>query len=96
MEVIYQAYRDFPKGGELLLQDFSNLTLHQMFWISYASNLCAKPSKEDVLKRETNDKHPIERIRVNGVAMNNKEFAKDWNCKTNAPMNPNMKCPVWK
>lgn len=96
MEIAYNAYRDFPKRGESLLPNFPNTTLQRMFWISYATIWCANPSKETILRNEKTDVHATERIRVNGVAINSKEFASDWNCAKNTPMNPMKKCGVWK
>lgn len=67
-----------------------------MFWITFASNWCANPSKMRTLHRERSDIHAIERVRVNGALMNSKNFAADWNCKKNTAMNPTKKCTVWK
>lgn len=67
-----------------------------MFWLAFASNKCSKYSKEEVLRRERISVHAMERIRVNGLALNSKGFIEDWNCKENTPMNPKRKCHVWE
>lgn len=95
IEVAYKAYHDFPKKGELLLQNF-HYTLPQMFWISFAAIKCGQFSRDEILERENTDVHPTPRIRVNGVAINSEEFAADWDCKERSPMNPVEKCTIWK
>lgn len=43
----------------------------------------------------TMDSHAPEEFRVNGVIMNMPEFSDDFECVTDANMNPESKCRVW-
>lgn len=104
IEVAYNAYHELCRDPEFVrrelqlhksLKNFQKLNPSQMFWISLASTWCMKLSKEDIEYREETDVHAIEPVRVNGMAINTKEFAIDWKCKANTPMNPKHKCPVW-
>lgn len=39
--------------------------------------------------------HSLAQFRVNGPFKNMPEFADDWKCEENSPMNPIEKCEVW-
>lgn len=79
-----------------MLQNFQKYTPQKMFWLFFATVHCGKNTKELVLKYEKNAIHAEKRIRINGAAMNSEEFAIDWQCRENTPMNPIEKCTVWK
>lgn len=67
-----------------------------MFWISFAASMCKYSEKKVVLEREKYATHPESRVRVLGVVKNSKDFAKDFKCASNTPMNPKHKCIVWE
>ena len=66
----------------------------QLFWISYGQNFCAKYEDAgcDGIRFES---FAHEKFRVNGVAQNSEEFARDFSCPTKSPMNPEEKCTIW-
>ncbi|XP_074642125.1 endothelin-converting enzyme 2-like [Tubulanus polymorphus] len=70
-------------------------TADKLFFLTLAKNYCVKGSKEDRLRDyEINDHTPKE-LRVNGIVINSREFAKAYNCPVGSPMNPAKKCKIW-
>ncbi|KAF5283684.1 hypothetical protein FQA39_LY17259 [Lamprigera yunnana] len=80
-------------GVEKTLPGF-NYTTNQLFWISFAQFWCSYESL-NVLRAHLADPHPPSRFRVIGTLTNSENFAKDFNCPLNSPMNPAHKCQVW-
>ena len=66
-----------------------------MFWISAANVWCAKYRDKALKLRVLTGVHSPDMFRVRGPFSNMAEFAKDFNCPANAPMNPPKKCQVW-
>lgn len=42
-----------------------------------------------------NDEYVKPNIRVNLMGQNSEDFAKDWNCTNDSPMNPVDKCTIF-
>lgn len=72
-----------------------NYTPQQMFWISAASSWCSKHSSEYLEDLVTTDVHSPDVSRVIISFSNIKEFAEDYQCKSNSRMNPKAKCVLW-
>jgi neprilysin len=72
-----------------------NFTNHQMFWISAAQNWCIAYSLDEMKKLVSSGSHSPDQFRVNGMMSNSNEFAKDFICAENSPMNPTQKCEIW-
>ncbi|XP_031331877.1 neprilysin-2-like [Photinus pyralis] len=70
-----------------------NYTQSQLFWISFAQLWCEKLQKD--YYGNLLDTHSPGRYRVIGSVSNLKEFAQDFNCPLNSPMNPSKKCQFW-
>jgi neprilysin len=67
----------------------------QLFWISAAQTWCSVERPEVKKLMILTDNHALGRYRVLGTLTNSDEFAKDFNCAWNSPMNPPNKCVVW-
>ena len=67
----------------------------QMFWISAANVFCMKVRPEALRASIISDPHSPGKFRVIGPLSNMPDFAKDFNCPTGSPMNPDKKCTVW-
>ena len=72
-----------------------NYTSKQMFWISFANVWCVKSRPRAVEDFMKTGSHSPANFRLIGVVSNSREFAEDFNCKVNSPMNPKNKCAVW-
>lgn len=95
VKAAYAAYQRFVQqnGPEPLLPGL-NFTSNQLFWISGAQIWCStmKPEYAQVLY---GDVHSPDNFRVLGAFSSAKEFAKDFTCAPNTPMNPIEKCEIW-
>ena len=68
----------------------------QLFWLSYARLFCSVSNNFAVQNQaQFGMKHAPGEFRVIGVAQNNHEFSKDFNCGPNSKMNSRTKCEVW-
>ena len=67
----------------------------QLFWISYAHSWCSKYRDAALRDQITTGYHSPAEFRINGPLLNNKDFAKDFNCPLGSKMNPEQKCKVW-
>lgn len=92
----YEAYKHFieQNGPESTLPSL-NYTANQLFWISGAYNWCAKTRPEFDTIQYTTDVHTPMRHRINGAFSSLPQFANDFSCKRNSPMNPAKTCEVW-
>ncbi|XP_035215271.1 neprilysin-2-like, partial [Stegodyphus dumicola] len=96
-ELAYLAYQSWLRdnGREPVLLGLK-YTQNQLFWISAASNLCMKFSTVAEAQRLEMDYHSPAQFRVIGAISNVPEFARDFNCPPDSPMNPKNKCRVWR
>lgn len=67
----------------------------QLFWITAAQTWCSVERPEVKKIKILTDNHSLSRFRVLGTLSNSLEFAKDFNCPEDSPMNPIKKCKVW-
>lgn len=56
---------------------------------------CGHSKPEAVIRQLLTDPHAPLRFRVNGVVVNQPEFAKAFHCPVGSPMNPEKRCVVW-
>ncbi|XP_022214377.1 neprilysin-2 isoform X2 [Drosophila obscura] len=92
----YIAYQRWvQKHGEEPKLPGLDYTPQQMFWISAGQTWCAKYRKESLKMRITTGVHSPSEFRVLGSLSNMKDFAKDFQCPEDSPMNPVQKCEVW-
>jgi len=73
------------------------LTPAQLFWVSAANVWCSADRVEHLRNTALNGEHVPNRFRINGPLSNMAEFAADWGCRADAPMNPPAarRCRVW-
>ncbi|KAK4879430.1 hypothetical protein RN001_007576 [Aquatica leii] len=92
----YLAYNNWVKknAAEQTLPGL-NFTQTQLFWISYAQNLCTYYSPTYLSQFIRVDPHTPSHFRVVGTLSNMESFAKDFNCPLGTPMNPKRKCTLW-
>lgn len=93
----YLAYKQYVgrNGKERRLPGLDSYSPDQMYWLAMSQNWCSKYKTEAKKVQITKDSHPPGPYRVMLPLQNNKDFAKDFNCPVNAPMNPAKKCKVW-
>ncbi|KAK4881461.1 hypothetical protein RN001_004780 [Aquatica leii] len=88
----YQALKS--KNTEQKLPGL-NFNENQMFWISYAQAQCERMTESYFIQHAQYESRVPQACRITGTLSNMENFAKDFNCKVNAPMNPIKKCTVW-
>uniref|UniRef100_A0A0N5AT03 Neprilysin-1 n=1 Tax=Syphacia muris TaxID=451379 RepID=A0A0N5AT03_9BILA len=94
----YKAYKRYlEKLGheEKRLPGLEVYTNDQIFFLSYAQTWCGKTRPEAQIRQILTDPHSPLRFRVNGVVINQPEFAHAFNCPRGAPMNPEHRCVLW-
>ncbi|GIY26780.1 neprilysin-2 [Caerostris darwini] len=92
----YWAYHSWVKdhGKELQLPGLK-YTPSQLFWISAANVWCGKYRPEVLKLRIISGSHSPPQFRVIGPMSNLPEFAKEFHCELDTPMNRKNKCQVW-
>lgn len=95
VKAAHAAYQRFVKshGPESVLPGM-NFTPDQLFWITGAQIWCSTMKKE-YESAPFYDVHAPDRYRVLGTLSSSTEFAKDFKCAPNTPMNPIKKCEIW-
>lgn len=97
LKLAYRAYissikKSLTKDTKLPGLPFSP---EQLFWISAAQTWCSVERPEIKRIMILTDNHALSRFRVLGTLSNSREFASDFQCYENSPMNPKQKCEVW-
>uniref|UniRef100_A0A183C115 Peptidase_M13 domain-containing protein n=1 Tax=Globodera pallida TaxID=36090 RepID=A0A183C115_GLOPA len=94
----YQAYKTYLRKlgrEEKRLPGFERYSNEQIFFISFAQTWCGHTKPETLIRQILTDPHSPYRYRVNGVVVNQPEFARAFSCPVGAPMNPERRCSVW-
>ncbi|XP_043685950.1 endothelin-converting enzyme 1-like isoform X2 [Vespula pensylvanica] len=92
----YRIYEKENKGkSSEVLPGLENLSMEQLFFLSYANTFCEVVSPER-LKKYKWDQHSTGQLRVLGPISNSESFAKSFNCPVGSRMNPKRKCNIWK
>lgn len=96
IKAAHSAYQEFVQhnGPEPVLPGLQEYTPNQLFWISGAQVWCSiiKPQYAAIPYA---DVHTPDNFRVLGTMSSTAEFAKDFKCEANTPMNPIKKCEIW-
>ena len=77
------------------LQPRENFTPEQRFFIGYAQWACESTRADELRVRALTDAHSPGRYRVNGLMVNQPEFARAFSCKIGQPMVSEKPCRVW-
>ena len=93
IRLAYYAYEIWTrnKSQEKTLPNL-NFTTKQLFWIRSAQLHCSIIGDKRLKVLLEKDTYSPGGLRANGMLMFSNEFAKDFKCPTNSPMNPNEKC----
>ena len=95
VRLAFAAFRKaLSRGGD---QSIGGYTSEQRFFIGYAQIWCGNTTPEDIRRRVQIDPHSPGEFRVNGVVVNQPEFAAAFKCPVGAPMAPppDKVCRVW-
>ncbi|XP_041378589.1 endothelin-converting enzyme homolog isoform X2 [Gigantopelta aegis] len=92
----YNSYRTWVQkhGAERELPAL-NMTHNQLFFLGFSQVWCSLSTKEADHLQLLSDPHSPAKFRVIGTLSNSHEFAREYNCPVNSPMNPKKKCEVW-
>lgn len=92
----YFAYKKYVQrnGAEPKLRGL-DYTPEQLFWIGAANVWCSKYHSNYLEFTLAEDLHAPDKIRIIGAFSNQPEFAKDFRCGADSPMNPAKKCSLW-
>ncbi|KAF9358810.1 hypothetical protein BGX34_008759 [Mortierella sp. NVP85] len=91
-------YRSDPRGTKYnnkRLPGLEKYTPEQMFFVQYARSWCTKSDPTSVEADLLTNVHAPAKWRIIGVVQNSEYFAKTFQCKAGAPMNPAKKCDLW-
>jgi endothelin-converting enzyme/putative endopeptidase len=92
----FMAYMDRAKQERLdPAAKTDGFTAAQRFYIAYAQNWCQDTRPQAVRSQVLTDPHSPDRIRVDGVIVNQPGFAGAFGCKLGTPMVPANSCRVW-
>lgn len=92
----YMAYlARAKKDGVDINKKIDGFTGPQRFYIAYAQNWCENTRPAYARELQAIDVHSPDKVRVNGVLVNQPEFAPAFGCKAGTPMVPADSCRVW-
>jgi predicted metalloendopeptidase len=92
----YMAYLDRAKKEGLdTAATKDGFTGPQRFYIAYAQNWCENTRPAYARELQAVDVHSPDKVRVNGVLVNQPGFGPAFGCKTGTPMVPASNCRVW-
>ncbi|XP_074654741.1 endothelin-converting enzyme homolog [Tubulanus polymorphus] len=72
-----------------------NNTNSRIFFIAYAQTWCESIREEVVVELLHGNVHPPSKIRVNTAVSQIKNFADEFKCPIDSPMNPRNRCDIW-
>uniref|UniRef100_A0A1B6ELR3 Peptidase M13 N-terminal domain-containing protein n=1 Tax=Cuerna arida TaxID=1464854 RepID=A0A1B6ELR3_9HEMI len=94
LKLAYRAYKRMKRmeAGLPNLEQYNN---DQLFMLSAATLWCSRTRLEALKMSIMQDVHSPKEFRVKGSFANMPAFARAFQCKLGAPMNPHKKCFVW-
>ena len=78
------------------LTEQTEFTPEQLFFIGYGQVWCGNNTDRYEIEKIQKDPHPPSKVRVNVAVGNSKDFSTVFKCPVGSPMNPKMKCNIWK
>ncbi|XP_007441989.1 endothelin-converting enzyme 2 isoform X1 [Python bivittatus] len=96
LAIAYQAYENWlaKHKGVTNLPRFG-LSHHQLFFVSFAHAMCGYQSLESLQAFLHRDPHSPSPLRVIGSLSNSQDFSRHFQCPSESPMNPTLKCHIW-
>ncbi|XP_066596349.1 neprilysin-11-like isoform X2 [Prorops nasuta] len=97
LQIAYDAFKESQRkngGKEVRLVGMENVSSDKLFFIQYARYWCNNMREIQKLLEYCIDNHALREIRLKGSISNHRSFAKVFECKPNAPMNPSKKCSI--
>ncbi|XP_034665893.1 neprilysin-4 isoform X1 [Drosophila subobscura] len=95
----FHAYKrwlkDHPDEAEDELLPGLNMTAPQLFFLNFGQVWCGAMRPEAIRNKLNTAIHSPGRFRVIGTLSNSYDFAREFQCAADAPMNPATKCSVW-
>ncbi|GAB9476203.1 Neprolysin cd1, peptidase family m13, neutral zinc metallopeptidase, partial [Globisporangium polare] len=98
VSLAYDAYQKYIKSPEAVVPPGTEVTeeeANQMFFLAFGQTFCGKARDGYMKNLLATNVHSPGQWRMNGIAMNNENFAKAFKCKAGAKMNPEKKCVLW-
>jgi predicted metalloendopeptidase len=96
VKLAYQAYHTWRSQQRTPPPSrIDGFTDDQLYFMAYAQSWCSKMTPEVLESRAHSNPHSPPMWRVNGVVVNQPEFAAAFKCSAGAPMNPGTQCSVW-
>lgn len=90
--VAYKASFGDDHGDWRGLPGLEDFNLRQQFWMHWSTNECRDISEKGIESLMENDVHSLPRFRVNGVVQNLADFARDFQCSSEAKMSSEKRC----
>ncbi|ERL89315.1 hypothetical protein D910_06687 [Dendroctonus ponderosae] len=90
----YQEWLSRHPGADESLPGL-NLTGKQLFFLNFAQVWCGQQRIEEAKYRLKTSVHSPGIFRIIGVLSNSEDFAREFHCPKNSPMNPEKKCTIW-
>ncbi|KAM3843569.1 kell blood group glycoprotein isoform 2-T2 [Vipera latastei] len=96
LAIAYQAYENwFAKHKGVTNLPKLGLSHHQLFFVSFAHAMCGRQNLESLQAFLHRDPHSPSPLRVLGSLSNNQDFSRHFQCPSESPMNPALKCHIW-
>ncbi|KAL7988493.1 hypothetical protein Chor_007412, partial [Crotalus horridus] len=95
LAIAYQAYENwFAKHRRVTNLPKLGLSHHQLFFVSFAHAMCGRQSLESLQAFLHRDPHSPSPLRVLGSLSNSQDFSRHFQCPSESPMNPALKCHI--
>uniref|UniRef100_A0A670ZPZ2 Kell metallo-endopeptidase (Kell blood group) n=1 Tax=Pseudonaja textilis TaxID=8673 RepID=A0A670ZPZ2_PSETE len=96
LAIAYQAYEKwFAKHRGVTNLPKLGLSHYQLFFVSFAHAMCGRQSLESLKAFLHKDPHSPPPLRVLGSLSNSQHFSRHFQCPSESPMNPALKCRIW-
>ena len=90
-----QATLAFQRSGDRTRLPHLNLTVEQLFYISYAGVWCGSKKPEQIREAMKEDVHTLGEYRVNVPTSNSRGFAAAFGCTHLSPWRRGQRCSLW-
>jgi predicted metalloendopeptidase len=95
VKIALEAYRQWRAAQATPPPRVEGLSDEQVYYLSYGQSWCSKDTPERLETMAHSNPHSPPRWRVNGVIVDQPDFAAAFHCAAGTPMNPGKVCRVW-